>query len=491
MSNHALNIDTGAGSTSRVYVHGSLTVTMRKDAPSSASARLSLTTPGMPYDLDQAATITNGATTYFTGTVAAPVVSALNGPVRTVTLAFEGADAILGATGAGRRAGPRITGTYSDTAAGDIIKDLNTKRWGSVFTTTDVDDGPVIPEIVFEDETGLGALRRIEEAARGFVLTIDASASIQFKHADDLPAAPFDLVPGARHFIKSTLRVSRGAAAYYNKVVVYGPEQEGQEIKEIIPTKAHGVTYWGGKQGVSKFPTPSGGAEGDSAVVDTTNAVTYNARRRGATDDTLGASHFLYQDSQGALKRNTTLTSGNIDLQVSYKPRAPLVYALEDREAIDRRGGRPGGLYEAPPLILGRLVPYAEAVSMALAFLAKHAARQWTQVTFQASTTTAGVTLCEPGQKMTVTLPEEGLSGTFIVSAVVMTQRHPGDEWLMTVTAYQGNVPRSGGAAVSEAVRRARTPPTAFTDLQVDERQLVRTWRDDIGASVVCSVANV
>lgn len=462
-----VKMNTGTGLVSVGYTPGALAITAARHAPSSARFDVDLIDDGHPYRMDQAAQVKDAtdATTYFTGTVVDHPETSRSYDVRTVSMRCEGADVLL------RRV--RVRRAYTDTAAGDIIKDINTKDLGGALTVTAVVDGPVLEEMVFDGETVFEALGRIEEACSGFVLVISPAMACTFDAMDALTASSIVFTDASGAFDPDSVSVRRSASAYYNRVAVIAPAQAGREITESLDQDKDN-TYFALKHPISTFLN-----DGDNKIYDSVNAVSYNARRRGYIAASLSGYDFDWEPKSSVIRRIVSLGLGAV-LEVSYVPKAPPLYVVHDKCAIDARGGYPAGVFEHPPIVLDRFVPFEEMVAIALSTLRRHNRREAVELQFTTTTIETSGTLIYPGEPITVDSDRLGISGTYQVQRVVYTDRIPG-EWTMTITATLG-LAREATQGLGKALRQSSSKADAFVEGEAAGPLFMVPIRSDIEA---------
>ena len=481
MAEFKIQVDTGSGLSTVAHSPG-FRFTEQSARPATLQFTIRTRTSGHPYRVDQDVALLNdaGSTTFFEGTIVGRKVKSIgDGGLRDITITAKASDQILDS---GR---VRITRRFTDTPAGTIITSINTTELGSTFTATGVVSGPTLSEMVFDGDTVREAFARIEEACVGYALYISASGAITFDLEENLSDAAQDVVPGAYGYDPTQMTIDRGEGTFYNRVVVIGPEQKGEEIKELLVQAPNTNEYWLAKHKISTFES-----DGTNKVTDTTNTVSYNAKGRGAgADETVGAYDFDWEAGSPTLRRIATMTSGNIDLQVEYVPRVPLIFAVQDTTDIESRGGYPSGVYEAR-VVLDRLMPMKEAVAMGLGFLADHSQREFIQITYKASTAT--VSRVTPGQRQTITIPEEGITGAFTIEKVVSIGGE-GERFDMLITATQGKR-RTSSRSLGEALRTQSQAGSGADSIDGPGRDALlyaAAWRDDIEATCTCTLADV
>jgi len=435
---------------------GRLRINKRRGSVPTASISVTVPVGTLPYPIGAPVVIDDTGTTVFSGEVTARTEATLEdsetGRTRFV-LTCKGAEVVLDRV--------RVQGRYTETAAGDIFKDINT-RYGFGYTVTDVDDGPKLETVAFEDRpTAKEAFNTIQRAATGYVWALTAAGSLSFKHLDDLTAANFTLSDSNKpvYAVKATAK----AANYYNKVVVIGADGPGDSFTEFVGPFDAATESWTTKHRVC-------GNEDVDAVDDLSNAYPVGAAgevETSFTDATGKGPGFLFNRSTNrGFIRLAPLPKGDRTIEFTYCPNHQLVYAYKDKV-----GAAANGVHEKELQREG-IRTIAEAFREARAFLFEHRNREDLRVVFKTA-----VDPGEPGYVFrSVDWAAHRLAGDYAIESVTASETAP------NVLEYTVTISRRILPTLEERKLTALTDLDTLGDLDnASETRVIATETETLG----------
>lgn len=404
--------------------HSGVAVTERLNGPAVANVGVHVAVGTSPYSRGDQLEVLDGGTAVFDGIIKS-IVENPKDPAESGYLSLA-INAVANIDLDRRRA----QGKYTDTAAGDILKDI-ISSYGLSGSTTNIDDGPIIDDIRFDTFPTLKrAFSEVAQSADGYVWHIAANGDYHFNRLEDAASAAYNLTDSGSNYNYTKLRLSRTEASYFNRVIVEGGTGLGGEITETFAGANVTRAWYETKQKVGK-----GGAN-----LVTVKSTTYDLNEASQFDDTVNGD-YVFGSTRRGVQNVIDVETGTGTVEVKYEPVHTILYALSDRVEIAANG-----IYETV-INDSAVTTHEGALLKAKGFLRDHGTFEYQTVRYETWVDPGAV-----GQKQTVTISNRNLDGTFILNTIVRQEVVAGI-WRYQVTAVEDGVLRATGQRVRTAVQ--------------------------------------